>query len=325
MDTIVFGKKGSGKSYYAVYQIINKENPEKTIHNIEGLKEGKTFKEVASSLGVSVLDLFKDQFYDKNSHFYREDFETLHDHLFVVDEAADLFPYSFKEENVLKFFRMTRHYAIDIILITQFIDSLSKQIHQHSELTIKALPDSANPIPGRFTYQEMSGREVINTFTLPKKKAIFSKYKSFKAKTTRTKKTPVLRKILVIVVIFTIVCPIGFFLYLKNRKKLLPEHSQPTQHTQRHNSTKNSRYSSSQDIESKLYLDLGGYNEPLTVVIRNGKPWGLIDNVFYPLDKFPLPVFNGLDNYIATFDREYIREQKNNQDTTQDDPNEKYR
>ena len=188
MITIVAGVPGSGKSYFAVDKIskLSKKDRGKVLHNIDGLKLGLSLDVYCKDKDLSPLDLFQPDFHDKDKSF--------HGFLFVIDECQALFPKSFKNQAVQRFFQLHRHYGIDIILLSQDYKLICPSISLLSELQLRAVSDIANPLPGSFMYKKMVGFESVGRTFVRKRKKVFDLYKTadFDQSETRKKSKPML-------------------------------------------------------------------------------------------------------------------------------------
>lgn len=348
MDTLLTGKKGSGKSYYAVYQIMKLKDKSKVLHNISGFKDGLTFQGECDRLGCTILDFFRDSFYnDKTPEgnpnpLKKDEFSKYFGFLFVLDEAADLFPYGFKDQDVLKFFRMSRHYNIDIILITQDVEDLSKSISKKSELQLKAIPDLINPYPGMFLYHEMSGREKVGEIKLPKKKSYFDLYKSadYSKGGVRRKKRP-MQLLLIFAVVATVLAG-GSFFYMLKKRTAPPTEKETTstedyrQHRQNvaqnqntsHSNQKNYQSSGSDQFPLSYIEKFDGIILPISTFSDHTGLYGILLDVPYLLTRFPFEVFKTRFGYAALVPLDFyeyyqsIVEKKKND--TQSDPNQPY-
>jgi hypothetical protein len=215
MDTIITGKKGSGKTYYAVNLIHDLKDRTKVLHNIKGFELGKNIFDLAKEWGIKPIDFFLDSFHDEDSPRHDPRFKELHGYLYVIDECQKLFPKSFKNQDVDQFFQMSRHYDIDTILITQFEKLVSPSITGHCELTYNAVSDTANPLPGFFLYNKMVGWEAVGLpLKIRKKQSVFDLYKSADTenggKGTRKKARP-----MVVLAVCAVCCGIAALLYFK--------------------------------------------------------------------------------------------------------------
>lgn len=171
MITLITGVPGSGKSYYAVHELSRRKDKVKILHNIEGLKYGKTFDEYMSEKGFNnVLQIFSTDYHEKN--------DDLHGWLIVIDEAQQFFPKYFKDTSVVYFFDYHRHFGMDIILISQHEKKMCFDITALAVLHYHAVSDAGNPIPFCFLYQKKAGGEVVGKKFLFKKQSVFSMYKS---------------------------------------------------------------------------------------------------------------------------------------------------
>jgi zona occludens toxin (predicted ATPase) len=345
MDTLVYGKKGSGKSYYAAYKISELKEPDKVLHNIKGLKIGININEEAENLGLRPVDFFRDCFHNKeDSPLFDDRFLKYRGFLFVIDEATDIFPDTFKDPDVFKFFRMSRHYVIDVILITQFLDILCKKIYLHAELHIKALPDISNPIPGYFIYHEMAVSEKgyaekVGVQKLRKKKAVFDSYESadYSAASPRKKPKPMVL-LLVFAVIISLTCFLGFGWFLKQRKAKMEERNEEKYsqtsttndlQTERKRIYNQSNSSQSEGSYPESMIDkLGGVFMPVST-FRDRKGINVIIlGVPYLISNSPFPVHQSRLGYVVLvpvdiYNFEKAQKEKEKQDSGYD-PNEKY-
>lgn len=346
MDTTIYGPKGSGKSYYAAYKISELKEKDKVLHNIQGLKIGINIDEEAEKLGIKPIDFFRNCFHDDetpdNTRF-DERFLKYRGFLFVIDEAVDIFPYHFKDEEVLKFFRMSRHWIIDVILITQDIEDLCKSISKKAELKIKAIPDIANPFPGFFLYHEMSGREQVGTIKLRKKKQVFASYKSadYNAASPRRKKKP-MQMLLIGALVLSLGAAGGFLYFVKKRKdrnaakqeqlQNSPSPQATTSLREKGNRQLEQRFSSAGSEPGKYPLSvidkLGGVLVPVSTFEDSTGHYVIILDMPYNIENAPFPIHKSRFGYVALVPedlyqfRQYQKEQKQNQVYT--DPNQPY-
>lgn len=221
MDTFIDGKKGSGKTYYAVNMISKLEDRSKILHNIKGLKLGLHINDLAKKWQLQPIDFFRDSLHDPESPNHDERFKKLHGFKFIVDECHKLFPRKLNNEDVKEFFSMCRHYEIDNYLITQFPKRANPEIIEHCELHYHALPETTNPIPGFLCYQQMSGGEKVGIpISIKKKKELFALYDSFDTETQGSKRTKTKRPMFVLLCISGLIAigTIGYlFHYLTSR------------------------------------------------------------------------------------------------------------
>ena len=182
MITIISGKPGSGKTYYAVYHMLKKhftwDNTLKeyfpkgkvTIFtNIEDLR--LQHQNLATILNDVPLEKFFTVDYQKK---LIEKFGSL---VYIIDEAQRFFHSKFSNPDVEFFFQYHRHLAVDIYLITQDVSLLSRRFVHLTEFIIQASPRSLQP--GRFSYQRMAAGELVSRFTIRKSPSIFRLYSSF--------------------------------------------------------------------------------------------------------------------------------------------------
>lgn len=331
MDTIVTGKKGSGKTYYAVHRIskLPPEEQKKVLHNIDGLKLGKTFYEYAKEKGITFLDIWKNS--------YHESTDDLHGFLFVYDECQHEFDTYFKDKEVLKFFQMSRHYNIDVILLSQDYKLICPKISVHAELQLRAVPDTVNPVPGCFVYREMSGFEEVDRQTIRKQKKIFSLYKSanYSKGSERKKKRPMMRMALfgVVLSVFAVFLLFRFFggfgdsdkqdsTSLSSSDSSLFSRPEPPQHqSQFSNDTSDNQYPVS--ISEKL----DGIPLPLSVFQDHTGVYALLLGVPYAFDNFPFQIVKTRFGYVALVTQDVYTaylDSKKDQQLVNYDPNQGY-
>lgn len=170
MITLLTGIPGSGKSYMAVEHVSKMKDQSKVLHNIEGFKLGISLDQFSLDNNIKKLDVFRKSWHEKN--------DTLHGWIIIIDEAAELFPKSMRDTDVVSFFDYHRHYGIDIFLITQDIKKVTPDITCLAESHYRAASGASNPIPGVLIYQQIVGGESVSRKYLRKKKEVFALYKS---------------------------------------------------------------------------------------------------------------------------------------------------
>lgn len=182
---IIQGKVGSGKTYYAVHHLLTKHFsydevlmewiPKKNINivtNIDGIK-------------IDSIDL-KKEIEEKGmtrvfSGEYVEDLRKsslCNNVIYVIDESQNIFDRKYYDKNVFYFFQYSRHYGVDIYLITQDVETLAKELRSLSEYYIHAVSRS-HGTKSVFTYKYMSGYETFKTTYIKKNKNVFMFYRSF--------------------------------------------------------------------------------------------------------------------------------------------------
>lgn len=222
MIITIEGKLGSGKTYWAVNYIlekyyswnnvINQYVPKYTdlriVTNIDELdlphENLKTLIEEKTMQGV-----FNENFVNTSAHC-----------IFIIDESQYYFHRKYSDKEVFKFFQMSRHYGVDILLITQDVDTLSKELRSLSEYTIKALPRtrSAN---GLMRYSWLSENEQFRSQSIRFKKEVGSMYRS-RMKEEKMKIPLTWKKYAIYAVALVLVSIIGIGLMVK---KFYPDSS----------------------------------------------------------------------------------------------------
>lgn len=181
MIVIVFGVPGSGKTYFALHKLLKSgliifdegvycvADSYLLITNIDGIRVS----------GVVSWDALyqSGKWYDFSA--YTEVFNSGKKLVLVVDEAQKYF--SKLSQNELLFFQLHRHYAIDIILITQNLQQLDNRLVGNAEYLIRALPKS-DRIFSSFRYHVISSFDkatVLKKFSVPVSEEVFFLYRSF--------------------------------------------------------------------------------------------------------------------------------------------------
>lgn len=345
MDTLIHGVKGSGKTYYAVNYISELKDQSKVLHNIKGLSLGLNIYDLAKEWNLQEIDFFRDSLHDEDSPTHDDRFKQLHGFLFVVDECQKLFPKNFKNQDVDQFFQMARHYDIDTFLLTQDEKLVSPSIKVHPELFLRAVSDTANPLPGYFLYRKMVGWEQVGLpIRVRKKQTVFDLYKSADTKTggkqTRKKARPML-----IMFFGAILCAVSAILYFKyyteNRSDLRghtpssvtgqiaketssfsSKVNQPTRFGQQSDSQNYNTYPES------LSSALGGVLVPVNVATDSNGRYVIFLGVPYDYNMFPYRIVNSRFGHHALVPVdvfEYYEQQKVAKNTiSYSDPNAPY-
>jgi zona occludens toxin (predicted ATPase) len=305
MDTLVSGVKGSGKTYYAVYHISKLKDQSKVLHNIKGLELGNNIYDLAKEWGIQPEDFFRDSLHDELSPAHDPRFKELHGYLFVIDECQKLFPKNFKNQDVDQFFQMSRHYDIDSMLLTQDEKLVAPSIKVHPELCLRAVSDTANPLPGFFLYRKLVGWEQVGLpIKIRKKQAVFDLYKSADTKSggkeSRTKARPMV--VMISLAIASALGALGYFYYYTGHRSEIRGHSitsTASKEIQKSATSTFNRFSNKNDSENietdkslpkSLSDSIGGSMMPISrIQDRNGDFIIIFDQIF-SLSTFPYPV-----------------------------------
>lgn len=188
MIILIEGVIGSGKTYFAVNEIAKRycdydaENMQYVLKegvelysNIDGLKVGKDL-EMLFQDNCGLTNVF-------NIEFMRK-FTLDKKHIFVIDECQEYFHRKFYDMNVFQLLRWSRHLGLDVILITQDIYSLSREVQNLAEFYIRVVRRSYS-LGNRFKYHYMVGKEIFKKVSLPKDLKIFNLYRSHLAEETQ--------------------------------------------------------------------------------------------------------------------------------------------
>lgn len=161
MILTITGKLGSGKTYYVVNYLIEKyflwkedifqyvpRNNLKIVSNIDDLAINHV--DLNSEIErVGLSGVF-------NKSYVERDGNTI----FIIDEAQNIFHRKFFDKDIFYFFQTSRHYGVDVLLITQDVESLCKEIKILQEYEIRA-EDRSRRTKNMFVYRYISGDDVF--------------------------------------------------------------------------------------------------------------------------------------------------------------------
>jgi hypothetical protein len=176
MLQIIYGVPGSGKSYYAVWNIkktIEKNNNVVIISNIENLKLSHlNLDELINNYGGL------DKFFNVDCEFWKMDIEKKK--ILFIDECQRYFHKKFFSNSVFFWFQYHRHLNVDIYLITQSYRVLPTELVVLSELVIQAIPSSFRFFNNSFRYlvKDLETFETVDKIDIPFKKEVADLYTS---------------------------------------------------------------------------------------------------------------------------------------------------
>jgi len=232
MIRLITGLPGSGKTYFAVHEIVklnysfDKEfyrfTPKSDLvifSNIEGLK-----------LDCILLDPYLQRRSLSIEQFFTVDFQTkivekYKKVVYLIDEAQKYFPKKFYNTDVFFFFQYHRHLGIDLYLITQNSVLLPTAITSLVEYEIRAVRQT-NRFKNVFRYHFVSSGEIIAKKTLRFDPLIASLYVSaFSSSPVKSNPAPIRRYAFLFVFLFLVVV-VAFKLFMSS---FFPHHSdEPT-------------------------------------------------------------------------------------------------
>ena len=214
---IIEGKIGSGKTYYAVYNVfkkwftwcdkidewvvVEKEIELRIYTNIKHMKLGFDLDlEIEKAGGLS-------QFFDVK---FQERFCDGANVVYIIDEAQSsfYFPRLCKHKTTFDFFQTCRHVGVDVYFITQDAKCLAPELKTLAEYNIVAVPRSKS-IGKCFTYKFYSDKEHFKTKRLKKDNKVFNLYRSMKIAETEK-----IRSILwKYIIMFILIVGLGVFMF----------------------------------------------------------------------------------------------------------------
>lgn len=185
---IIEGVPGAGKSFYAVQHILNtyyrwdektddfvlkkewREEGLTVITNIDGFKHGVALSELVEAAGG--LDRFF--LYDYQASMFAGKRVV-----YLIDEAQGVFPFTYRNTDVMLFFQKHRHLGMDVYLLTQDADLMCKGLRALAEYHIRAVRRSLQ-VAGemRFQFVDPNTKEVWRTKVLKRDYRVFAFYRS---------------------------------------------------------------------------------------------------------------------------------------------------
>jgi len=292
MFTMIDGNPGSGKTYYAVYMasLLSKKEQEKVIHNVDGLKIGRTFEQVEKEDSISLEMIFSNQFHLNNT--------KLHGSLIILDEASAIFHDKYQNVDTFTFFQQHRHYGLDLILLCPDMKLISYKIQLICEFKYRATSETANPIPWVFAYRKMLKDEMVGTRFLFKKKRVFDLYRSsqFDQKKTRKKSRPMLTLLIIIISAAAATYYYGKY-QQSNKQERIGKQTEKKQMnekitTEQPKKEKIQNHKELSTNENTTYPEalqkkFGGALLPIDTIENNGKLSLIINNVLLPAMHWP--------------------------------------
>ena len=188
MIHIVEGVPGSGKTYYAVkYLTANFFEYDKFFDEYKE-KEGKNVLVISNIENLRIphldLDLLLDRF-SLEKFFTVKKFEKIQRQyrvkniVLVIDEAQRYFDRKFFNKDVFYFFQYHRHLGVDIFLITQSKNTISKELVVLAEYIVRAVPRSSGFGSFLYHFYSLQGEKLYSK-SLKKDKNVFRAYSSMK-------------------------------------------------------------------------------------------------------------------------------------------------
>jgi hypothetical protein len=220
----------SGKSYFAVNYLV-KFTEFDAIYNEYVLAENVLV--ISNIEGLKIKHWNLDEVLKNKTlqeFFSIENFENImkrtgKNHIILcIDECHDYFPAGMTDKDIYSFFAFHGHLGLDIILMTQGIQSMSRMFNPLLEYIVKVTPRSRAILNNfSYSYTDLKGRFLYSK-SLPKKDLVFGAYKSFRKDEQQKPKNAI--KHWAIIVIILLVVAGGLFksaLALVNNKAKGPQ------------------------------------------------------------------------------------------------------
>lgn len=285
MITLLTGIPGSGKSYMAVEHVSRMKDQSKVLHNIEGFKLGISLDQFSIDNNIKKIDVFRKSYHEKN--------DTLYGWTIIIDEAAELFPKSLRDTDIISFFDYHRHYGIDVFLITQDIKKVTPDITCLAESHYRAASGAANPIPGFLIYQQIVGGESVSRKWLRKKKEVFALYKSTN---NHSSKTLNVGKVYLVVALVAAV--VGLYSLKTWFSSFKPKNQPPVEITG--SKTEINKNSKTKPSETKSFTsEIGGFPFPISTINDGSGQYIVFCGIFFKRNKFPYPLVRSRTGLVA--------------------------
>lgn len=212
MISAICGPLGSGKSFYAcnylfkfckydeLYNEYSIDSNVLIISNIEGLKVKHWDLQNCIEKHGGVLKSF----------FSIANFENImkttgKNHVILcIDEAHVLFDSKYYDKDVYEFFAYSRHIGLDIILMSQGMQSMSRMFNPLLEFVVNARPRSKQILNNMsYHFTDLKGCFLYSK-SLMKNKLVFGMYKSFRVDEKQKPKNAILHWAVVVVVLLCV-------------------------------------------------------------------------------------------------------------------------
>lgn len=180
MIILVTGKIGGGKTYWCVNYLIEKyyEYKQSIFQYVPNRKNIRIVTNI-DSLDLPHEDLEKIVDEKGLQYVFNKDYVGSDSVVFIIDEAQrpKYFHRKFYDPKVFEFFQMSRHYGCDVLLITQDVNSLSRELKFLCEFEVRAMPRSRRT-QNMFVYQYLAEDEKFKQQLLKFDKKIGALYRS---------------------------------------------------------------------------------------------------------------------------------------------------
>ncbi len=217
MIRIFQGVPGSGKTYamvhylkrYAEWDGFYREwvlrDGVVVISNIEGLRiPCLSLDRLIAELG-NIREVFSEGFVKT---LWDKGYKKI---IFAVDEAQRFFDRKFYDRDVFFFFQYHRHWGVDILLATQDVSTLPKEIRVLAEFLIRAEQRSLTLKSFKYKFYSPDGNTHLFNQTLAKDERVFAMYKSFHVEEIDKPPNVLIRQLVIPSLAFLLIL---FFAYL---------------------------------------------------------------------------------------------------------------
>lgn len=225
MLRIITGVPGSGKTYFAVYEIVNRfyrwdknlflflqkdtKKPVTIFTNIDGLKlDHINLDHYLNQHNLEVKQFFNVSYQEKLLKTYPKI-------VYLIDEAQRFFDKKLYDKDVFFLFQYHRHLGLDFYLITQSLKTLPLPIVELIEYEIIAVRRT-NRLKNVFVYKFVSNGETFGKKYLKADQRIFNIYKSFQLEETIKQDVQPVKKYSLLALLLIVVVVFSFTFFLKS-------------------------------------------------------------------------------------------------------------
>jgi len=209
MIVLITGKIGGGKTYFAVNYTVEKFYEYKP-SIFQYVPNRKNFRIVTNIDNLDLPHNNLDFEIEKNGieGVFCKEYIGDDSVVFIIDEAQRYFDRKFYNKKVFEFFQMARHYGVDVLLITQDVGTIARELRELCEYEIEAQARSRRT-KNMFIYKFKSENEIFKRQLIRFNKKVAMLYRSQFA--DENEKIPhVWRNFLVIGVVCLFVAIFGF-------------------------------------------------------------------------------------------------------------------
>lgn len=202
MIIAITGKIGGGKTYYAVEFLLRKHYKYDDVINTYISKNDVQIVTNIDSLSIPHKNLDNEISNHGLVNVFSENYVKGSQYIYIIDEAQKYFDRKFYNKEIFSFFQLHRHYGVDIVLITQDIYTLAKELRNLMEYEVRTASRTSRT-KNVFMYSFYNGDEKFKTTMLKFNKDIANMYRS-QIRVETEKITPAWRRYVIISIVLLV-------------------------------------------------------------------------------------------------------------------------